>query len=201
VTVVVGVDGAGRTHRLDQLAAAAQVPVLRLSPPLGTGLADLLSAALADGRLVLVDDAHRLGNEELAALAAAARQGCPMVVARRPTISSRELAQLDEAVAAHGVVEQLDPLTVEGVAAFVAALTGRQPAEDVATGLHTASAGLPGVLAAIAGSAPGSPSPSLIARYNDVWPCSTRPWRVWPGCWRCDWSSPTACWPQHPNWT
>ena len=164
MTVVVGVDGAGRTHRLNQLAAAAAGPVVRLSPPLGAGLADLLAAASGDGRLVLVDDAHRLGGEELTALAAAARQGCRMVVARRPTISSRELAELDEAAAARGTVEQLDPLTVEAVAVFVGSLTGRQPAKEVATALHIASAGLPGVLASIAGGAPDTSSPSLIAR-------------------------------------
>ena len=45
VTVVVGVDGAGRTRRLDQLAAAAGGPVVRVNPPLAGTLPTLLAAA------------------------------------------------------------------------------------------------------------------------------------------------------------
>jgi hypothetical protein len=113
-TVVVGVDGAGRTRRLDELAASASGPVVRIQPP--AELPDL--TALAAGSLVVVDDAHRLSPDQLRALTAAARAGLAVVVARRPTIHSAEMADLDEAVAARGAVMSLAPLDVDGVGAL-----------------------------------------------------------------------------------
>ena len=59
MTAVVGVDGAGRTYRLRQLAAATTTPVWWLSGP-PAGVTAGLAAARAEGRLVIVDDAHRL---------------------------------------------------------------------------------------------------------------------------------------------
>src|SRR5687768_2382302 len=99
VTAVVGVDGAGRTHRLRRLAAGAGSAVWWLPGPGGAGLA----AARADGCLIIVDDAHRLDAAILREFAGAARDGVPMVISRRPTIDRAELAELDEAVAAGGV--------------------------------------------------------------------------------------------------
>jgi DNA-binding CsgD family transcriptional regulator len=154
VTVVVGVDGAGRTHRLDQIAAAADGPVVRVSAPAAADLAEVLGRAATDGALVLVDDAHRLGADELAALAAAARRGVAMVISRRPTIGSPALADLDEAVG--GRVEQLGPLDP----ATLVALTGWTP--QGAAGLADASGGLPAIAVGLESS--GSPSPSLVAR-------------------------------------
>jgi len=154
VTVVVGVDGAGRTHRLDQIAAGAGGPAVRVNPPATEDLADLLNRAEADGSLVLVDDAHRLAPDELTALAAAARRGVPMVIARRPTIDSPGLAELDEAVG--GRVEQLAPLDGPTLVGF----TGWTPNQSGA--LAEASGGLPAIAAGLEPS--GSPSPSLIAR-------------------------------------
>src|SRR5688572_11770619 len=106
--VIVGVDGAGRTHRLDQIAASAGRPVLRVNAPVldPDRLAEDL-AEVGDG-LVLVDDGHRLTAAELALLVAAARRGVSLVVARRPTIMSPAHADLDEAVG--GRVERLAPL-------------------------------------------------------------------------------------------
>jgi DNA-binding CsgD family transcriptional regulator len=168
VTVVVGVDGAGRTHRLEQIAAAAERPVLHVSA--GTApeaLAAQLAAAAAAGQLVLVDDAHRLGAEELRLLTASARQGVRMVVARRPTIGGRELADLEEALTAggtvHQTVHQLAPLDLEAIAALIAQVTGRPANADTCAVVHAASAGLPAVAAAIAAT-PDGVSPALIAR-------------------------------------
>src|SRR5689334_20866362 len=64
VTVVIGVDGSGRTHRLRQLAAASTAPVTWFD---GT--------AIPGDHLVIVDDAHRLGADSLRALTIAARAG------------------------------------------------------------------------------------------------------------------------------
>jgi DNA-binding CsgD family transcriptional regulator len=165
MTVVVGVDGAGRTHRLDRLAAAATGPVLRLAGPAEPpDLADLLASAQRDGALVLVDDAHRLGAPALRELSAAARRGVAMVVARRPTIERPELAELDELVAGQGPVELLGPLDGQGVAAVIAAATGRPAALDAVDPVRQASAGLPAVAAAVATATGTGPAPALLAR-------------------------------------
>jgi DNA-binding CsgD family transcriptional regulator len=148
--VVVGVDGAGRTRRLDELAEAARVAgraVVRVSPP--GELPDFVGADL-----VLVDDPHRLTDDQIRALTVAARAGLAMVLARRPTVHSAPMADLDEAVAAQGPVVPLAPLTVAGVAA----LTGR----DTAIGLHAASGGLLAVLVNLGPD--GRPGPGLVAR-------------------------------------
>jgi hypothetical protein len=132
VTVVVGVDGSGRTRRLAQLASAvsgAGGTVVRVDPAVVNDgqLASLLDGAKATGTLVVVDDAHRVGGTQLRLLAGAARTGAAMVIARRPTIDGAELADLDEAVAAHGTVEVLHPLDAEGMTALVAEVTGARP--------------------------------------------------------------------------
>ena len=159
MTAVVGVDGAGRTHRLRRLAAAATTPVWWYSGAPDAGLV----AARADGCLVVVDDAHRLDAATLRELTAAARDGVPMVISRRPTIDRPELAELDDAVAARGV-EVLGPLDRDGVARLVATVTGRPVSPEVAAAVFAASAGLPGVAAAVATAPPGAPAPALLAR-------------------------------------
>ncbi|MEU4155361.1 LuxR C-terminal-related transcriptional regulator [Actinoplanes sp. NPDC026670] len=151
MTVVVGVDGSGRTHRLRMLAAAATGPVVWFTAP-----------PVSDGHLILVDDAHRLDPSALKILAAAARAGAPMAVARRPTITGPELADLDEAAAADGV-ELLAPLDADGVARLVATVTGRPVSPEVAAAVFEASAGLPALVVALAGAGAGVPA-ALVAR-------------------------------------
>ena len=198
--VIVGVDGAGRTHRLDQIAAATSRRVLRVNPPvLDTDrLAEDL-AEIGDG-LVLVDDAHRLDPTELALLTAAARRGVSLVVARRPTIGGPAHADLDEAVG--GRVERLAPLDVDAVTALVRARTGRSVGPDEAAALHVASAGLPIVLLAVAaGPDPASPtrawSPASTVDSLD----SSRQSPRWPACWPCGSTCRTPCWRRRPIWT
>lgn len=159
---MVGVDGAGRTHRLRQLAAAAGTPVWWLSGP-SAGVTAGLAAARAEQRLVIVDDAHRLDPAALRELAAAARDGVPMVISRRPTIDRPELAELDEAVAAGGV-ELLGPLDRDGVARLLATVTGRPVSPDDAAAVFEASAGLAAVATAVATAPPDAPAPVLLAR-------------------------------------
>ena len=159
---MVGVDGAGRTHRLRQLAAAASTPVWWL-PGSSAGVTAGLAAARAENRLVIVDDAHRLDPATLRELAAAARDGVPMVISRRPTIERAELAELDEAVAAGGV-ELLGPLDRDGVARLVATATGRPVSPEDAAAVFEASAGLAAVATAVATAPPGPPAPALLAR-------------------------------------
>jgi DNA-binding CsgD family transcriptional regulator len=165
VTVVVGVDGAGRTHRLGAIAAAAGVPVTTVdSADDGGNLAERLAAARDSGHLVVVDDADRLPDAVLAQLAAAARQGTAMAIARRPSLDRPALAALDEVVAAGGAVETLAPLDDDGVAAVLAAVTGRPSSPEVVGPVRAASAGLPALVAMLAAAPSGSPPPALLAR-------------------------------------
>jgi DNA-binding CsgD family transcriptional regulator len=99
-TVVVGVDGAGRTHRLGQLAAELGVAISRPTPA-------TVHELLATGDPVVVDDAHRLDVAVLTALTDAAESGHRVVVARRPNLRPPQLAALDDALAARGEVELL----------------------------------------------------------------------------------------------
>lgn len=156
-TVVVGVDGAGRTHRLHEIAAAATAPVVRLDAGAGAGtdLDELLTTAGRDGALVVVDDAHRLPPEVMRALTAAARRGVAMVIARRPTVDTPELAELDEAVAGQGTVAQLGPLDDAAVAAMLTAATGERVPVEVAAPVREACAGLPALVAAVAAARRG----------------------------------------------
>ncbi|MCI0685927.1 MAG: helix-turn-helix transcriptional regulator [Sporichthyaceae bacterium] len=168
MTVIVGVDGAGRTHRLDELATAAPGKSVRVSAAVPTAelVARLESAAA--GSLVLVDDAHRLDAERLRILVAAARAGQPMAIARRPTLATPELAELDEAVARSGSVEQLVPLDAAAVAGLVRTVLGKPGSAEVVDAVLTGSAGLPAIAAAIATAVavgPASPvSQVLVAR-------------------------------------
>jgi DNA-binding CsgD family transcriptional regulator len=152
VTVVVGVDGAGRTYRLGRLADDAGTRAWWV------GSGDLASG-LASATLVVADDAHRLAPEVLRALTAAARTGVRVLMSRRPTIDSPELADLDEAAAADGV-ELLIPLTPDEVGTLVAVVTGRPVSPEIAAAVHEASAGLPGVAAAVASTLPTGPAPA-----------------------------------------
>ena len=96
VTVVVGVDGSGRTRRLEAAGAVAGGEVVRVGVGSRPGPAlDALLTRAAAGATVLVDDAHRLGDGVLRALLDEVRSGTVMVLARRPSIRSAELADLD----------------------------------------------------------------------------------------------------------
>jgi len=167
VSVVVGVDGAGRTYRLEALAAASNLPVMRLAGSASTpaGLDQKLAAG-TDRVLVLVDDAHRLPVPALLALTEAVRSGQAMLLSRRPTIDRPELAELDEALAAVGRVELLTALDQQQVAGLVAAVTGRPCPDPTAAAIREASGGLPAVAAALAAALGGGlgPPPVLLAR-------------------------------------
>jgi predicted ArsR family transcriptional regulator len=167
VTVVIGVDGAGRTHRLTGIAAAAGVPVVRIATAGGTppDLPARLAAARADGALVVVDDAHRLDAASLSALAAAVHDGLSIALGRRPTITSPALAALDEAAAAGGV-EHLGPLSTADLTALVASVTGRTPSDEEVAAVAAASGGWAAVAAAVAAAPAGARSPVLAARVH-----------------------------------
>jgi DNA-binding CsgD family transcriptional regulator len=159
VTVVVGVDGSGRSHRLEALAAAAGGTAVRVDP--GTPIDRLpeLLATAAGGGPVLVDDAHRLSAQALAAVLAAVRAGTPAVIARGPSIPSAELAALDAELAARGSVELLRPLDETEVAALLpAAEAGRAPS------VLAASCGRPAVAALLAAAPDATTPPALVAR-------------------------------------
>ncbi|GAB1692319.1 LuxR C-terminal-related transcriptional regulator [Krasilnikovia sp. M28-CT-15] len=163
MTVVVGVDGAGRTRRLGELAAATGRPVVPVVFTTVEDLEELLARARAEGALVVVDDAHRLPPGPLRVLAAAARTGVPMAMARRPTIGGPELADLDEALATTGTVEHLGPLEPAAMSELVSAALGHPAAAEHVAAVHAASAGLPAVAAMVAADPDGTP-PALVAR-------------------------------------
>lgn len=161
--VVVGVDGAGRTHRLGEIAAARTSMWLGVAGEPPPPLADLLASARAEGRLLVVDDAHRLPGSVLSDLVAAARTGVDMAIARRPTIDRPELAEFDDAVAARGRVELLAPLDSDAVAALLARATGRAPEDTAVAAVLAASAGLPAIATALADGFPDPAPPALVA--------------------------------------
>lgn len=173
MTVVVGVDGAGRTHRLGEIAAASDLPVIRVDGRSGADvdLSGVPAVPPDAGCLVVVDDAHRLADAALRTLAAAARRGVRMAIARRPTLDRPALAELDEAVAAQGPVELLGPLDDGALATLVSTVTGRPASPDVLAQVREASAGHAAVAAAVAAMvgagaavADAAPVPALAAR-------------------------------------
>src|SRR5215475_13859587 len=165
MTVVIGVDGAGRTYRLNQIADSASA-VIRLdaSTVSSTETGKLLETARIDDCLLVVDDAHRLPSDVLRALTGAARQGVRIALARQPTLDRSELAELDEVVAASGSLEVLQPLTAEQLIDLLVAAGHEDPTDDAAEELFRASAGLPAIASALAHAQPGQPAPVLIAR-------------------------------------
>ena len=87
-----------------------------------------------------------------------------MVVARRPTIDSRELADLDEAVAARGGWSSSSRSTSTVSRRWSRRSPAGQPRADARAAVHAASAGLPAVAVAVAARRAGHPSPALVAR-------------------------------------
>ena len=165
MTVVVGVDGAGRTHRLNQLAVGATAGSVRLTGAESAAeLAACLEVAHRDGSVIVVDDAHRLQPDALRSLTVAARAGQRMLISRRPTLAGVELAELDEAVASAGGVEQLAPLDAAGTAELIRDVTGRPGSVQAAQEVLEASAGLPAIAVTIIGAPAGTVPAALAAR-------------------------------------
>ncbi len=167
-TVIVGVDGSGRSHRLDEIARAVAVDVVRVDAPAPpeAELVRLLDRALHSGALVLVDDAHHLPADTARLVTDAARRGVSLVIARRPSIDSTELADLDGVAAAQGGVERLEPLDAAGVADLVHRHTGTAISPEAAHTLAESSAGLPALVVALARATPGEVPPALAARVH-----------------------------------
>lgn len=166
VRVVVGVDGSGRSHRLDELAAQKVPSAQRVAAPQpdAAALLAVLADAAATGRLVVVDDVHRLDDESLRTLTSTARDGLDVLVSRRPTIASAELAELEEVLARRGRTEHLHPLDAAEVERLVASMQGRRPPAEEVERILLASAGLPAYVVALAGAAGGDPASALLAR-------------------------------------
>lgn len=161
-SVVVGVDGAGRSHALRAAAGSEAVTVDPADP--AEAVAALLQRAEADSAPVVVDDAHRLGDECLSLLAVAARRGAPVHLSRRPTITSTALADLDAAVAASGQVVELTGLSVTEAGALLARTVGRPVDTDRAAAVHASTSGLPALVAALAQEDDDAPLRARVAR-------------------------------------
>lgn len=164
-TVIVGVDGAGRSRRIRDLAAALDRPVRWVALPSSDADLDLvLTDARAAGAVVIVDDAHHGQPSSWRALAEAARAGQAMLIARRPVIRAAELADLDQVVAAAGMVDQLGPLDAAGVAAVVTEAGVLEPDEDTIEEIRTASGGMAAVAASLATATSGGSIATATSR-------------------------------------
>ncbi|MGI5191078.1 LuxR C-terminal-related transcriptional regulator [Promicromonospora sp. CA-289599] len=161
MVVVIGVDGAGRTHRLRAVTRSAG-GVLHVAPD-PAALAGLLGRqAGPDTELVLVDDAHHYPPALLHQITSAARAGIPVALSRRPAITDPALAELDELAARDGVV-QCDPLGADDVAQLVAERTGTRPGPAEAASLVEDTCGLPALVVALVDGAGPVPA-ALLAR-------------------------------------
>jgi len=163
VTVVVGVDGSGRTHRLEHLVAAAGAgtDVVRVGWPAvpGPALEVLLRAGTSGATVVVVDDAHRLDGAVLTAVLGAVHAGARVLLSRRPTITGPELADLDAEVAARGTVEMLGPLDDEALGRLLGPAEAHR-LDQVRQG----SCGLAAIAACLAGAPSARESAALVAR-------------------------------------
>lgn len=173
VTVVVGVDGSGRTHRLRELAlgvaAANWLPPGAAGPALTETLAALApagstagvgTAAEAGRGVLIVDDAHLLPATSVRELLSAAAAGLPMIAARRPGIGLPELAALDALLAAAGRVELLGPLPLP----VLAGLLGGSADPQAVARLQHRSGGWAAIAAALAPATEGEVPAALVAR-------------------------------------
>jgi DNA-binding CsgD family transcriptional regulator len=145
--VVIGVDGSGRSRRLRELAGPYAVWLPRFAS--AADVDDLLQAVATERHPVVVDDAHLREGAPLVRVAGAAEDGVPVLLARRPTIRSPELAALDGAVASTGTVEVLGPLPDEAVAALLDDAAPEPLDGDVAARAVGASAGSPAIATAL----------------------------------------------------
>lgn len=151
VSVVVGVDGSGRTHAL--MRTRPDGPRAAIDP--AHTLSDVAAAigwARANSATLIADDAHLFAAPVLTALAAAVRADTDLVLSRRPGIDRPELGELDAAAAAAGSVVELSPLTEAEVAAMLARLRGAPVDPEQAAQVHRLSAGLPVWVVALAGA-------------------------------------------------
>jgi DNA-binding CsgD family transcriptional regulator len=160
VTVVVGVDGSGRTYRLEQLAAGTGADVVRIgwTATVGPALRTLLNAGAA-GATVLVDDAHRFDPAVLVAVLEAVHAGARVLLSRRPTVTGPAMADLDAEVAARGAVQILGPLSDSELAG----LLGSDQVHRVEQ-VRRGSCGLAAIAACLAEVPAGQRSPALAAR-------------------------------------
>lgn len=166
VTVIIGVDGSGRTHRLDAIADASARSVVRINPADTVEEVRVrLQAAREDDSLVVADDAHRLSDDVLRTLADTAQRGVRMVITRRPTLDREPLAALDQAVlGAHGDVESLEPLVEAELSVLIRAVRGRSPERAETERILVESGGLPAIASAMASVEHDGAAPALVAR-------------------------------------
>lgn len=146
VTVVVGVDGAGRSHRLREEVVGRKAIWIDRAATLEEVGAAILTGRQSDTVLV-VDDAHLHPAAAQRALAAGGRVGVALLIGRRPAIPTAELADLDAAAAAQGAVVELGPLDDEAATAALARITGAPVDPAAAADRNRRAGGLPAWLA------------------------------------------------------
>ncbi len=147
VTVVVGIDGSGRSHQLALAAAAVGGAAVELPDLTDAEQVRALADGVADdGALLVVDDAHARPSEVLVEVVAACRREARVVIARRPGTPEPVLATLEELALRGGRVRRLGPLGPAEVTAIVR--RAASPTADPDT-LLARSAGAAWVVAAL----------------------------------------------------
>ncbi len=161
--LIIGPDGSGRSHVLQEIARGHGGLIVDLTPlpgerntPYGSlrrvAEQELSDAETAVGSLesrrgprtmFVLDDAHLLDDASLIALTRVVNLGATVVMARRTEVRSAALADLDDAVGRSAQTISLGPVSPEAIA-------GRFADADPAD-LHRRCSGLLGLAAVVAG--------------------------------------------------
>lgn len=137
---------------------AADLPVITRTPRPGDD----------PGAAIVIDDAHLLADEELAALAERVSDpGATVVVAAEPLTQRRAMRTLVTALERENPVISLGSLNPSDVAAAVATTTGAPPSAEITRALTVSTAGLPFLLypaVAAATTSAGEPVGDAVGR-------------------------------------
>jgi DNA-binding CsgD family transcriptional regulator/tetratricopeptide (TPR) repeat protein len=132
---LIGVGGSGKSHALASIRAECNGVGRSL-----TGFEPTLDTA-AD-RLIVVDDAHRLSDDDLRRLANLMRNGgASVIVALRPALDRPGLGDLIAAVSDRGSLVPLGPLDDADLGAAMAVVLNAAPEGELVNRLAEASAG------------------------------------------------------------
>lgn len=155
--VVTGDAGSGRTTLLAQVrrwADPTRDAVLVLRPGDRVSISDLLEQAAGRRPVVIVDDAHLAGHDQMAVVRELLRDHGAAVFVSEPARPSEgpTPSPVDHIRFEAGVrTIALPPLQFAEAERLLAAIVGHEPPSAMTAALHTASGGNPGLLTTLAG--------------------------------------------------